>query len=134
MDAGLEDGGSSERGGGGMGALFASPIRRRVMVSWALVGTPLRIVLRRISQLFGILRWVFDILSDLKQLLPVGEILVQQIKTTPNEWITKETETDNCSRHFHEHGRGGEQANSDGWNQNTTKFESRRLLGKGRSG
>ena len=32
-----------------MGALFASPMRRRVIVSWALVGTPLRIVLGRIS-------------------------------------------------------------------------------------
>lgn len=49
MEAGLEDGGWSERGGGGMGALFASPIRRSVMVSWALVGTPLRIVLGEIS-------------------------------------------------------------------------------------
>lgn len=49
MEAGFEDGGWSERGGGGMGALFASPIRRRVTVSCALVGTPLRIVLREIS-------------------------------------------------------------------------------------
>ncbi len=37
--------GSSERGGGGRGARFASPMRKRVIVSWAFVGTPLRIVL-----------------------------------------------------------------------------------------
>ena len=49
MEAGLEDGGWSERGGGGIGALFASPIRRRVIVSWAFVGTPLRIVLGCVS-------------------------------------------------------------------------------------
>ena len=49
MEAGLEDGGWSERGGGGMGALFASPMRRSVMVSWALVGTPFSIVLGRVS-------------------------------------------------------------------------------------
>ena len=75
MEAGLEDGGWSERGGGGMGALFASPIRRRVMVSWAFVGTPLRIVLECISWLIEIYDF-FDILSDLKQLLPVREILI----------------------------------------------------------
>lgn len=33
------------RGGGGRGALFASPMRRRVMVNWALVGTPFKRVL-----------------------------------------------------------------------------------------
>lgn len=33
-------------GGGGMGALLRSPMRSRVMVSWAFVGTPLRIELR----------------------------------------------------------------------------------------
>jgi hypothetical protein len=32
-------------GGGGSGALEASPRRRRVMVNWAFVGTPLRRVL-----------------------------------------------------------------------------------------
>lgn len=76
MEAGLEDGGWSERGGGGMGALLASPIRRRVIVSWAFVGTPLRIVLGRVSQLVGIRGWL-DVLSDLKKLLPVWEVLVQ---------------------------------------------------------
>lgn len=34
-------------GGGGRGALLASPIRRRVIVSWALVGTPYSNVLGR---------------------------------------------------------------------------------------
>ena len=53
MEAGLEEGGWSERGGGGIGALFASPIRRSVIVSWAFVGTPLRIVLGRISSWIG---------------------------------------------------------------------------------
>ena len=42
---GREGGGASERGGGGMGALFASPIRRRVIVNCAFVGTPRRMVL-----------------------------------------------------------------------------------------
>lgn len=37
--------GPSERGGGGSGAFFASPMRRRVMVSWAFVGTCRRIEL-----------------------------------------------------------------------------------------
>ena len=77
MEAGLEGGGSSERGGGGRGALFASPIRRRVMVSWALVGTPLRSVLGWVSKLVRIWQRIFDILPDLKQLLPVREVLVQ---------------------------------------------------------
>ena len=48
-DAGLDGGGWSERGGGGNGALFASPMRRRVMVSCAFVGTPLSIVLEDVS-------------------------------------------------------------------------------------
>jgi hypothetical protein len=43
--AGDEGGGEVVRGGGGSGALWASPCRRRVRVSWALVGTPLRRVL-----------------------------------------------------------------------------------------
>ena len=47
-EAGWDGGGSSDRGGGGIGALLASPIRRSVIVSWALVGTPLRIVLNHI--------------------------------------------------------------------------------------
>ena len=60
-----------------MGALFASPIRRRVMVSWALVGMPLRSVLGWVSKLVRIWQRIFDILPELKQLLPVREVLVQ---------------------------------------------------------
>ncbi len=77
MEAGLDDGGWSERGGGGMGALFASPIRRRVIVSWAFVGTPLRIVLGRVSKFSWGGREFADVLPDLKQLLPVREVLVE---------------------------------------------------------
>jgi len=46
-ERGRDGGGSLERGGGGIGALLASPTRKRVMVSCASVGTPLKIVLRR---------------------------------------------------------------------------------------
>lgn len=37
--------GSNELGGGGIGAPFASPKRSNVIVTWAFVGTPLRIEL-----------------------------------------------------------------------------------------
>lgn len=47
-----------------------------------------------------------DVLSDLKQLLPVWEVFIQQVETTPDEGITKETEADTRGGHFHKHGRG----------------------------
>ena len=47
--AGSSGGGGPDAGGGGRGALWTSPMRRRVMVSCALVGTPSKIVLQGVS-------------------------------------------------------------------------------------
>lgn len=48
-DIGRDGGGWLEAGDGGNGAFDASPFRRRVIVNWALVGTPLRTVLRSVK-------------------------------------------------------------------------------------
>ena len=52
ISAGSSEGASSDLGGGGMGALFASPIRRSVIVNCAFVGTPRRIVLKHCQNVF----------------------------------------------------------------------------------
>lgn len=78
--------------------------------------------------------YFYDILSELEQLLPVREVLIQQVETTPDEWITKETKADTRGGHLHEHGRGGEQSNRNSRNKNASQPESRRLLREGRSG
>lgn len=49
-DFGCDGGGWSELGGGGSGALLASPVRSKVIVSCALVGTPFNIVLEGSDQ------------------------------------------------------------------------------------
>ena len=72
----------------------------------------------------------FYILPDLKQLLPVREVLVQQVETTPDKGITKETKADTRGHHFHEHCGCGQQPNSDCWNENADQLDSRRLLRK----
>ena len=53
-----------------MGALFDSPMRRRVRASWAFVGSPLRIVLLvRMANCRGGL-------FDFEYVFPVGVVLV----------------------------------------------------------
>ena len=106
-EAGLEGGGSSERGGGGRGALFASPIRSRVMVSWAFVGIPLRSELEKVS--LGFHFWGhFDILFKFKIFLPVWNLAVQEVEATPDQWVAKEAKAHSSVSGFHEHRGGGE--------------------------
>ena len=66
----------SSLGAGGMGVLFASPMRRSVSASCAFVGIPLRIVL--------MVRWEMlqGILSDFEYFLPMGIVSVKPCHTT----------------------------------------------------
>ena len=66
----------SSLGGGGMGALFDSPMRRRVSASCAFVGIPLRIVL--------MVRWemLLGILFDFEDFLPMGIVSVKICHTS----------------------------------------------------
>lgn len=49
-----------------------------------------------------------DVLSDFKQFLPIRKFLVQEIKTTPDERITKEAKPNTSIGGFHEHGRASQ--------------------------
>lgn len=66
----------SSLGTGGMGALFASPMRRRVSASCAFVGMPFRIVL--------MVRWeTFQgILFYFEDFLPMGVVSVKPCHTS----------------------------------------------------
>lgn len=98
--------------------MFASPIRRRVMVSCAFVGMPLRSVLEVVSEYQNLEKNLY-ILSEFQVFLPVRDVFVQEIKTTPDEGVTKEAKTNTGGSHLHEHGGRSQQGHSDGWNENT---------------
>ena len=91
-DLGLSGGGAEEVGGGGSGALFASPMRSSVIVSCAFVGTPLRSVLSICQRTSFLVFQLGCLLSDFQKFLPVGKFVVQPIKSTPDDWISKETQ------------------------------------------
>ena len=87
--------------------MFASPIRRRVIVSWAFVGTPLSIVLKEVSSV-PFLLLPFDLLPELKKTLPIRNVAIQQVQSTPDERITEEAKPDTSGAHFHDHRRCSE--------------------------
>ena len=76
---GHDDSSSCELGGGGNGNEFISPMRRRVKVSWALVGVPFKRVLNRQS-VSTVMSFLLDcwrnLLSNVHMSVPVWNLLV----------------------------------------------------------
>ena len=88
---GWEGGGASDEGGGGRGALLASPMRRRVIVSWAFVGTPLRIVLEGSLACLAIEAEKHS-LSEFYVFLPIRKLFIEQLDRADRYRVTEETD------------------------------------------
>lgn len=97
------------------------------MVSWAFVGIPLRRELERVS--LGFHFWgYFEILFKLKVFLPVWNLAIQEVKATPDQWVTKEAKAHSSVSGLHNHRGRGKQSYRDYWDENTSQSETRRLL------
>ena len=77
-------------GGGGRGEELISPMRRRVRVSWAFVGTPFSKVLGLLVD--GLETGMRDVLLHVEVVLPVWNLLVQHIQRVGKYRITEESE------------------------------------------
>lgn len=76
-------------GGTGRGVELSSPMRRRVRVSWALVGTPLRRVLHGQRVLHFISRGS-GVLFKIEVFLPVGDLGVEQGDCPGDDGVAEE--------------------------------------------
>lgn len=76
-------------GGGGRGEELISPMRRRVRVSWAFVGTPLSSVLRSLVE--ALETWTRDVLLHVEMVLPVWNLLIQHIQRVGKYRITEKS-------------------------------------------
>lgn len=102
-DIGHEGSMFEEPGGGGRGEEFISPIRRRVRVSWALVGTPFRSVLGLISKAKPYPVRDLSILLYVQIILPVWNFAVQKVHCPFEDWIAKKSESDNKANTLDNH-------------------------------
>lgn len=102
MEAGLEGALPREsEGGGGNGAAFASPIRSKVRVSCAFVGTPWKRELWDISNCpYSCGR---DILLQLRQFLPVWMFAVQILDATLDNGVSEEAKASEQGAHLGEY-------------------------------
>ena len=85
------------------------------MVSWALVGIPLRMELEKVS-LGSHFRGHFDVLFKLKIFLPIWNLAIQEVKATPDQWVAKEAKAHSSVSGLHKHRGGGEQSYRNYWN------------------
>lgn len=103
MEAGFEGALLREsEGGGGNGAAFVSPIRSRVRVSWAFVGTPLK---RELESNISYCPYSCGrgILLQFRQLLPVRIFAVQILDATLDNGVSEETKPSEQGAHLDEH-------------------------------
>ena len=84
------------------------------MVSWALVGIPLRMELEKVS-LDPHFRRHFDILFKFKIFLPVWNLAIQEVKATPDQWVAKEAKAHTSVSGLHKHRGGCEQSYCNYW-------------------
>ena len=97
------------------------------MVSWALVGMPLRMELEDFSlgpHSCGHLGLLFK----LKIFLPIWNLTIQEVKTTPDQWVAKEAKAHSSISGLHKHRGGGEQSYRNYWDENASQSETRSLL------
>lgn len=87
---------SSDTGAGGSGEELISPMRRRVKVNCALVGTPANSVLFSQSESNDTCGGV-HILLDIHLVLPVWKFGVEQVECVGEDWITEEAKSDSKS-------------------------------------
>jgi hypothetical protein len=72
-----------------------------------------------------------DSLSNLEKLLPIWELAIEQIQTTPDKWVTKEASADSKGRHFHEHRWRNQKRNKDARCNDRGELDTRFVLGEG---
>lgn len=63
----------------------------------------------------SVLESPLDLLSELQEFLPIRNRPVEQVKTTPDEWISEEAESNTGRSHLHEHRRSRQQGYSNHW-------------------
>ena len=63
---------------------------------------PLSMELENVSQMSE-LRVDFNVLPEFQVFLPIGDLLVQKVKATPDERVTEETEANSSVSCLHEH-------------------------------
>lgn len=91
---------SSGLGAGGRGEELISPIRRRVSVNWALVGTPLRRVLEMsVKHMDG---GRVDVLLHVHMVSPIWNLGVQHVQCIGEYRVTEKSQTNGKTEAFND--------------------------------